>query len=165
MGANDPQCNTGNPAITHLCFVNAQPSDARTFQSSGPLQLAPGGQATIVVAYIFAAPVATGKCPTIPCPVTMTPNPLQLANATPGSDNVNAVDSAMGYRGIAATAGNPVVQEDFKNLVPRSLLQKAIVAQTVFNLKFLLPFAPQAPEFFLVPGDNQVSDSVEAHRL
>ena len=31
------------------------------------------------------------------------------------------------------------------------------MAQTVFNLKFLLPFAPQAPEFFLVPGDNQVS--------
>ena len=118
LGANDPQCNTGNPAITHLCFVNTQPSDARTFQSSGPLQLAPGGQATIVVAYIFAAPVATGKCPTIPCPVTMTPNPLQLANAAPGNDNVNAVDSAMGYRGLAATASNPVVQEDFKNLVP-----------------------------------------------
>ena len=157
LSANDPQCNTGNPAITHLCFVNTQPSDARTFQSSGPLQLAPGGQATIVVAYIFAAPVATGKCPTIPCPVTMTPNPLQLAGATGGNDNVNAVDSAMGYRGLVATATAPVTQQDFKNLVPRSLLQKAIVAQTVFDLKFLLPFAPQAPEFFLVPGDNKVS--------
>jgi hypothetical protein len=157
LGANDPQCNTGNPAITHLCFVNPQPSDARTFQSSGPLQLAPGAQATIVVAYIFAAPVATGKCPTIPCPTPMTPNPLQLANAGPGSDNVNAADSAMGYRGIKATAGSPVVQTDFEDPVPRSLLQKATVAQTVFGLKFLLPFAPVAPEFYLVPGDNQVS--------
>jgi hypothetical protein len=155
--AVDPQCNTGNPTLTHLCFVNPQPSDARTFQSSGPLQLLPGGQATIVVAYIFAAPLATSKCPTIPCPQTMSPNPGQLAAASPGNDNVNAVDSAMGYRGIAATAGTPVTQEDYKNLVPRSLLQKAIVAQTVFNLKFLLPFAPVAPEFYLVPGNNQVS--------
>jgi hypothetical protein len=155
--AVDPQCNTGNPSLTHLCFVNPQPSDARTFQSSGPLHLAPGGQATIVVAYIFAAPLATAKCPTIPCPVTMTPNPLQLANAGPGNDNVNAVDSAMGYRGIKPTAGTPVLQTDYKDPVPRSLLQKATVAQTVFGLKFLLPFAPVAPEFYLVPGNNEVS--------
>jgi hypothetical protein len=154
---SDPQCNTGTPTVTHLCFVNPQPSDARTFQSSGPLTLAPGAQATIVVAYIFAAPLATGKCPSIPCPLTMAPNPLQLFNATPGSPGVNAVDSAMGYRGLAATASSPTVQEDFINLPQRSLLQKAIVAQTVFGLKFLLPFAPQAPEFFVVPGDNQVS--------
>jgi hypothetical protein len=155
--AVDPQCNTGNPVQTRLCFVNPQPSDARTFQASGPLQLPPGSQATIVVAYIFAAPLGTGKCPSIPCPVTMAPDPLRLANITPGNPGVNAVDSAMGYRGLSPTAGSPLTQEDFINLPARSLLQKAIVAQTVFNGKFLLPFAPQAPEFFVVPGDNQVS--------
>ncbi len=80
--AGDPQCNN-DLATTHLCFVNTQPSDARTLQSSGPLTLAPGGQATIVVAYIYAPPVATGKCPSIPCPVTMTPNPT-LINGDPG---------------------------------------------------------------------------------
>ena len=37
--AGDPQCNTGDPAITHLCFINNVPSDTRTFQSSGPLNL------------------------------------------------------------------------------------------------------------------------------
>jgi hypothetical protein len=157
LSATDPQCNTGNPALTHLCFVNPQPSDARTFQSSGPLQLAPGQQATIVVGYIFAAPVATGKCASIPCPQTMSPDPLRLANATGGSPGVNAVDSAMGYRGLAPTAVFPATQSDFVNLVPRSLLQKATVAQTVFDGKFLLPFAPQAPEFYLVPGNNEVS--------
>jgi hypothetical protein len=155
--ATDPQCNTGNPALTHLCFVNPQPSDARTFQSSGPLQLGPGAQATIVVAYIFSAPVATGKCASIPCPTTMTPDPLRLANVSGGNPGVNAVDSAMGYRGLLPTATTPVVQSDFVNLVPRSLLQKATVAQTVFDGKFLLPFAPQAPDFFLVPGNAQVS--------
>jgi hypothetical protein len=156
----DPQCNTGVRTVTHICFVNSTAADARTFQSSGPFTLAPGGQATIVVGYIYAAALATTKCPTIPCPVAMVPDPLRLSQATPGSPGVDAIDSAMGYRGLASTAGSggaPITQTDFVDLPPGSLLQKAIVAQTVFNGKFLLPFAPVTPEFFLVPGDNQVS--------
>ena len=35
----------------------------RFFQSSTGLSLPPGGQGSIVVAYIFAAPVAAGGCP------------------------------------------------------------------------------------------------------
>ncbi len=31
------------------------------------------------------------------------------------------------------------------------------MAQAVFNNGFLLPFAPDAPNFFLVPGNNQVT--------
>jgi hypothetical protein len=42
-------------------------------------------------------------------------------------------------------------------VVPGSLLGKAAVAQAVFDGGFLLPFAPDAPEFFLIPGDNQVT--------
>ncbi len=151
--AGDPQCNTGDPTVTHLCFVPQQAQDTRTFQSSGPLTLAPGGQATIVVAYIFAAPVATGKCPSIPCPVSMVPNPLLILNATPGDPGVDAIDSAMGYRGFL---GQTVVQDSVRT-VPNSLLDKAKVAQDIFDSKFLLPFAPTAPEFFLVPGDGQVT--------
>ena len=41
--------------------------------------------------------------------------------------------------------------------MPQSLLNKALVAQAVFDAKFLLPFAPNAPQFFLIPGDNQVT--------
>ncbi|MCA9722852.1 MAG: hypothetical protein KC489_10725, partial [Gemmatimonadetes bacterium] len=41
--------------------------------------------------------------------------------------------------------------------VPGSLLRKALLAQEIFNNKFLLPFAPDAPDFFLVPGDGQVT--------
>jgi hypothetical protein len=150
--AGDPQCNTGDPRVTHICFINNVPSDTRTFQSSGPLQLPPGGQATIVVAYIFAPPVATGKCPSIPCPITMVPNPLLLANATVDNPGVDAIDSAMGYRGYSGE-----VSQDSTITVPNSLLGKAKVAQAIFDSKFLLPFAPVAPEFFLVPGDNQVT--------
>ena len=136
-----------------ISIINTVPSDTRTFQSSGPLTLPPGGQATIVVAYIFAPPVATGKCPSIPCPVTMTPNPLLVTNATPANPGVDAVDSAMGYRGFL---GQTVTQDSVRT-VASSLLDKAKVAQAIFDSKFLLPFAPVAPTFYLVPGDNQVT--------
>src|SRR5262249_42098762 len=43
------------------------------------------------------------------------------------------------------------------SVVPRSLLDKANVAQAVFNTKFLLPFSPDPPQFYLIPGDNQVT--------
>ena len=49
-----------------------------------------------------------------------------------------------------------VTQDEFLT-VPGSLLRKAQTAQSVFDNKFLLPFAPERPEFFLVPGDNQVT--------
>ena len=42
-------------------------------------------------------------------------------------------------------------------MVPGSLLGKATVAQAVFDNGFLLPFAPDAPEFFLIPGNDQVT--------
>lgn len=156
LGPTDPQCNTGDFSVTHICFIASIPSDTRTFQSTGPLNLPPGGQGTIVVGYIFAAPIATGKCPSIPCPVTMTPDPLTLLNASVGTPGVNAIDSAMGYRGIVATAGDPPTQDEFLT-VPNSLLGKSLVAQEVFSNRFLLPFAPTSPEFFLVPGDGQVT--------
>jgi hypothetical protein len=43
------------------------------------------------------------------------------------------------------------------NVVPGSLLDKALIAQTVFDSKFLLPFAPSSPLFWLVEGDGVVT--------
>jgi len=42
-------------------------------------------------------------------------------------------------------------------VVPGSLLGKALVAQTIFDNKFLLGFAPDVPAFFLVPGPDNVT--------
>ncbi|MFQ5747076.1 MAG: hypothetical protein ACE5HF_07650, partial [Gemmatimonadota bacterium] len=42
-------------------------------------------------------------------------------------------------------------------VVPESLLGKALVAQTLFDNKFLLPAPPAAPPFHLVPGDGRVT--------
>ena len=41
-------------------------------------------------------------------------------------------------------------------VVPESLLGKALIAQTIFDNKFQLSEPPDAPPFFLVPGDDRV---------
>ena len=135
----------------------------RFFQSTGPLDLAPGGSGTIVLAYIFAAPVATGNCPGASCDVkpandnadlTIIGDPARMAAG------VNQIDKIAGYLGNNNGTRRPdptnVTQDEYIT-VPGSLLGKAKVAQTVFDTKFLLPFAPERPEFFLVPGNQQVT--------
>src|SRR2546425_8792418 len=139
----------------HFCFVAQTPQDTRFFQSSGPFTLPPGEARTIVVAYVQAGP-------------TKTVFAYQGGDMKPGvpasGDSifknpsvVRAVDSAMGWVSFTDKNGDSKVEQDEVTSVPRSLLNKAIVAQAVFDGKFLLPFAPDAPTFFLVPGDNQVT--------
>ena len=161
----DGACSLPNPLESKICFVNiSSPADMRFFQSSGPIDLAPGGFGTIVVAYIFSAPVASGGCPGAACDVkpantnadlTILGDPARMAGG------VNKIDTMMGYLGF--TNGGPddtdpaTVSQDEFITVPGSLLRKAQTAQSVFDNKFLLPFAPERPEFFLVPGNNQVT--------
>ncbi len=156
----DGACNF-NPQTDKICFIRtASPFDMRFFQSSGPLTLAPGEFGSVVVAYLFAAPVATGgsaACPTCdikPGNAAITAN---LDDPNVVASGVNPIDSITGF--LSATDGNGdgvLTQEEFV-VVPGSLLGKAKVAQAVFDNQFLLPFAPDAPEFFLIPGDNQVT--------
>ncbi|HXI20723.1 MAG TPA: hypothetical protein VNH46_06540, partial [Gemmatimonadales bacterium] len=157
----DDPCNTGVPSQTHICFINnTSPQDMRFFQSSTPLSLGPGQGGSIVVAYIFAAPVVTGGCAGS-CDVKPG-DPLRLVNAsTLATGGANLIDSLTGFLGYTdGTATRPadgIVQQDEFSVVPGSLLGKAKVAQAVFDGQFLLPFAPASPEFFLIPGDNQVT--------
>ncbi|HXE57864.1 MAG TPA: hypothetical protein VNK43_07680 [Gemmatimonadales bacterium] len=160
----DQPCNTGNPRVTRICFINNTAAfDMRFFQSSGPLTIPPGGFSSIVVAYIFAAPVATGTATTAPCPggagCDIRPgDPTRLSNPAT-ADNANPIDSIAGFTGYRGDVDGDGVadQEEFTLPVPGSLYGKALVAQAVFDSQFLLPFAPEAPEFFLVPGDGQVT--------
>jgi hypothetical protein len=161
--AGDAPCNTGDPTQTRICFVNnTAPDDMRFFQSSGPLTLGPGQFGTIAVAYIFAAPVITGSC-VGPGTCDLAPGDPRRLSSLATADNANPVDSVAGFRGYASDAppignGNGLPdQGEFAPPVTGSLLGKALVAQNVFNFGFLLPFAPDAPDFFLVPGDNQVT--------
>jgi hypothetical protein len=162
--AGDAPCNSGNPQTTKICFVNnTAPDDMRFFQSSGPLTLAPGQFGTIAVAYIFAAPVSTGSC-TGPGTCDLAPGDPTRLSVIATADNANAVDSVAGFTGYngdaAAQGGNAdglPDQGEFSSPVRGSLLGKALTAQQVFNFGFLLPFAPESPDFFLIPGDNQVT--------
>ncbi len=161
----DGACSLPDPLQSKICFVNvSSPADMRFFQSTGPITLPPGGFGTIVVAYIFAAPVTAQGCPGAACDVkpantnadlTILGDPARMANG------VNKIDTMMGYLDFSNAGPNDsdpsrVTQDEFVT-VPGSLLRKAQTAQSVFDNRFLLPFAPERPEFFLVPGDNQVT--------
>ena len=161
----DGACSLPDPLESKICFVNvSSPADMRFFQSTGPITLPPGGFGTIVVAYIFAAPVTAQGCPGAACDVkpantnadlTILGDPARMANG------VNKIDTMMGYLDFSNAGPNDsdpgrVTQDEFVT-VPGSLLRKAQTAQSVFDNRFLLPFAPERPEFFLVPGDNQVT--------
>ncbi len=154
--ADGVACNQGDPIANHICYVgDATPADVRMMESSTPFALGPGQSASIVVSYIHAAPVQipgyTGGTRVFPG------DPKRLSNATLLSIGANRIDSLMGFAGYSDKNGDGQVQQDEFTVVKRSLLDKANLAQTIFNFRFLLPFAPDAPDFFLIPGNQQVT--------
>lgn len=146
----------GQQAALHFCFQSQTAADTRFFQSSGPLTLNPGEKQTIVVAYINAAPTPVVQAfiggdfkPGIPASGD--------SIARRGDAAVRPIERAMGWVSQQDKDTNFVITQDEVQTVPRSLLNKALVAQAVYDNKFLLPFAPDAPSFFLIPGNNQVT--------
>jgi hypothetical protein len=153
----DGGCNNGNPFLTRICYIKQDGhADMRFFQSSGPFTLAPGEFGSIVVGYVFASAVASPGCPTSPCASVLPGNALRLVDPGLMSIGGNLIDSLTGYRGYQDDGDGIVEQEEFTT-VKGSLLAKALVAQLVFDNKFLLPAPPRTPEFFLVPGNDQVA--------
>src|ERR1041384_2737387 len=162
--AGDAPCSTGPggapPSVTHVCYVPQATDDIRFFQASGPLPLLPGQSQTIVVAYIAAAPVDGPQIAGRSASFDLKPAFPALDSAlVPGhSDTLRSIDHVIGATSIVGdTNGNNKIDQFEVRTVPRSLLNKGLVAQAVFDAKFLLPYPPDPPEFFLVPGDNQVT--------
>ncbi len=165
----DGACSIPNPLQSKICFVNiSSPADMRFFQSSGPIDLVPGDFGSITVAYIFAAPVSSPGCPGVGCDVKPANNNADLTilgDPARMAAGVNQIDLMTGYLGnnnadptrVPADPDPTRVTQDEFLTVPGSLLGKAKVAQSVFDFKFLLPFSPDRPEFFLVPGNNQTT--------
>jgi hypothetical protein len=159
LGNADVQCNSSSSPIVardlRLCYLAQTRADARFYQASGPFDLAPGQSATIVVAYIQAAPV---QVPGIVIGGDLAPGiPATGDTLFNNPSRVRLIDKIAGW--VSASDGNGNQQIDQNEVVttPRSLLSKALVAQAVFDAKFLLPNAPAAPQFFLVPGDNSAT--------
>jgi len=163
LGPTDNPCNPSAPGpvvrARRYCFLGQFQSDARFFQASGPFSLPPGEARTIVVAYINAAPYNGTGTPLVNKGATFDTKPGTGGvglTALP-SDSIRLIDKIVGWVSSNDANGDGKISQDEVTTVPRSLLNKALVAQAVFDNKFLLPFAPDAPDFFLVPGDNQVT--------
>jgi hypothetical protein len=60
------------------------------------------------------------------------------------------------YPSAVEHPSNKIEQYDV-SVVPGSFLARALVAQSVFDNKFLLGFPPEPPVFYLIPGDDQVT--------
>jgi hypothetical protein len=167
----DPNCTFTSQAeirARRSCYLAQTTADVRFFVGSGPFSLEPGQSATIAVAQYAAATVntplinrGTGTAPS---------NAPGFPSASPGchGNPIRPIDVASGYPApgafnTALCPADPADQIDpyalnnAGQLVPNSLLGRAMVAQGVFDNKFLLGFAPEPPNFYLVPGDNQVS--------
>jgi hypothetical protein len=153
--AGDNACTFPNPIPRRLCYLAQNPVDTRFFQSSGPFRLEPGQVQTIVVAYVHAAPVAAAIVPYIGG--DLKPGIPSSGAEFAAGDTARTLERATGWVSATDDNGNGVIEQQEVTTVPRSLLWKSLVAQAVFDNKFLLPFAPEPPAFFLVPGDNQVT--------
>src|SRR6266550_3715276 len=159
LGSGDVPCNPfTNPAIArarHLCALVQSKADARFYQASGPFNLAPGHSATIVVAYIQAAPV---KTPGVAPGGNLVPGvPFTGDSIFADTTRLRLIDRVAGWVTQKDANGDQIIEQNEVTATPRSLLNKALVAQAVFDAKFLLPNAPTAPQFFLVPGDNSAT--------
>ncbi len=164
---NYPRAPTQQPKDVHVCYIPSTPDDIRFFQSSGPLTLAPGQSQSIVVAYIAAAPVDNPAIAARSASLVFPkggPFPAQPESLALNKDTLRTVDHIFGAVNLVGDTGgkpgggpNGKIDQNEVNVVPRSLLGKGLVAQAVFDAHFLLPFPPDAPQFFLVPGDNQVT--------
>lgn len=154
--ADGVSCNQGDPQLSRICYVgDVNAADVRMMLSSTPFALAPGASASVVVSYIHAAPVAIPGY--VPGTAVLPGDPRRLSDPVLLAQGANRVDSLQGFLGYQDGNGDGIVTQDEFRVVRGSLLGKAGVAQAVFNSKFLLPFAPEAPDFFLIPGDGQVT--------
>jgi hypothetical protein len=163
----DRICSQPNPKVSKLCFLVQNPIDTRFYQSSGPFSLAPGQKGTIVVAFVHAAPIAapllaggftsgTNMPPLIPATgaqIAADPNASNPATTT----TLRPLDFSAGWVGQTDLNADGIIQQQEVQTAPRSLLAKSLVAQGIFDANFLLPFAPEPPNYFLLPGDNQVT--------
>jgi hypothetical protein len=139
----------------HYCYLTQSPADTRFYISTGPFSLDPGQATTVVIAYLFAAPT--------PAVTPYIGGDLKPGIPAPGDSiaadtaRIRVLERAAGWVTQGDSNSDGAIEADEVTTVPRSLLDKARVAQAVADHKFLLPSAPEPPSFYLLPGDNQVT--------
>jgi hypothetical protein len=155
---SDSFCNPSDPAVArerHVCHQFQVPSDTRFRMSAGPFRLEPGQATRFVVAFVLAAPLDTVNAyiggdlkPAIP---------FVGDSIAADTTKIRIIERAGGWITQSDANANGIIEADEVVTARRSLLFKTQVAQALVDAKFLLPAAPEPPEFFLIPGDNAVT--------
>ena len=155
LGAGDGPCTVANHLIRQVCLLLQTDLDTRLMMSHGPFSLAPGESRTIILSYFFAAPLDTVLAYQS---TRLTPGiPFTGDSIAADPTQIRAVERAAGWLAESDANFNGVIEASEVVTAPRSLLHKAQLAQALADAKFLLPQAPVAPRFFLVPGDKRVT--------
>jgi hypothetical protein len=187
----DGQCNA-DPLTQHTCAALQAYAETRYFESTGPVDLAPGHALVLAVAMLYAAPLAAWPATTngiyaMPAgqlapylgtsdngintffpgwPATA--ETLAVAGTGSGARVCTTlctqaatirdpIERPMGWGQFSDANGDGRIEMDEVETARLSLLNKAQVAQAIFDHKFLVPAAPLAPNFYLLPGDGQVT--------
>ncbi len=163
--SSDGSCNiSGAPAQTHVCYVQQVSFDILGGASEPGSELAPGASRSVVVAVVFAAPVAIPGFQATASTDVKPANPewTESGDSIVTHGGLHTIDSLTGFLGYTGPAHDPdgsdhvPLLSEFRT-VPRSLLGKAQLAQAVFDHHFLMPAPPAAPDFYLVPADSKVT--------
>lgn len=155
VGTPDSPCSSPSPRVTHYCFVGQTDLDERMQLSLGPFSLGPGEATTVVAAYLFAAPLDTVDAY---AGFPLRPGvPFTGDSIAADTTKLRVIDRAAGWLTQNDANGNGVIEANEVTTARQSLLHKAQVAQAFVDAKFLVPSAPAAPSFFLVPGENSVT--------
>ena len=96
----DQACNVTGGFPVGICFINPVQADARFYQSSTKLTLAPGAFGSIVVAYIFAARVASRASPRRRARTWTRATRCASRMSTCSRRGANLVDSLTGFNGL-----------------------------------------------------------------
>ena len=151
----NPFTNPADARARRVCTVVQSQSDSRYQMAIGPFHLNPGEATTLVLAYILAAPLDTAAAyvggdlkPGIP---------FTGDSIAADTTKIRVIERIAGWRTQSDLNGNGSIEANEVVTTRRSLLHKAQVAQAIVDAKFLLPSAPDAPDFFLIPGDNRVT--------
>ncbi len=156
-GKGDPNCtfSINEVKARRACYLGQTASDVRFFIGSGPFSLDPGQSATVAVAMYAAATVATSQIQ-----ITADNKP-GIPSIHPGcfGDPIRPIEVGSGWVKTNTCPSDPAdaVDQHDVQVVTGSLLGKGLVAQAIFDNKFLLGFAPETPTFQLVPGNNQIT--------
>ena len=153
--AGDNPCSVAEPVTRKFCFISQAPRDTRMSLSLGPFALAAGESKTLVLAYVFAAPLDTVNAYV---GGDLRPGfPFTGDSIASDPTKITTVERAAGWVSQSDANGNGVIEASEVITERRSLLFKSQVAQAFVDHKFLVPSVPTAPNFLLVPRDNGVT--------